>query len=1302
MHQSTAEAFIAEVKQICIIANISFGNDLENIVHYHKTCLGKHAHLVSHANIRNATPNNGSGVRQKLYSISVKKVETFVSNTIMRDGEICTLIDVFQLFRESFLEAVKNEECEDHVNCYRADYLLNKLKNRFPELESTIFQKVTYLYNKCISVDNVFRFIKGQLANRDTIKTLAYQIRKDILELKSLDLSVFGKIDKANLNNLNEMPKSLVDFVTFLLVGPKQTTNDIKLMKIPSICHTIINCVTDGRIKSPTNVYLGLTMKSLTNSRTVIDILNRLGFSISYTAAASIESEIAYLGSEQGTCLPHSLIANKPELFTGIAFDNNDRYVETSTGKDTLHDTVGIVYQNVPQGNDFSLAENAMPILVQAVNRTNRRRTYISSFDHQIDDSYVRVRSLMPSYFGSIPQTPTLLNKINDYDNLWMIKCATGCTAQKWNIWNSKYFSDENPRQNIAYLPQINQSPTKDAVVLKTMEIAMQIKNECGQRYIITTYDLAIAMKAYRIQIDHAPAFNEIFILLGPFHVKLSFYKALGKFIDNSGITMLMVSCGLIAEGSLNGFISGKNYNRCKKLHEVNALCLKSLHFKKFLEKNNYIYEESDIRSILENSLNVDQYLYELEDVLKKYKMFFDQTMNGDFGKTAQYICLYVHYVDLINLYERAIRTSDLELFKYCSHEMNAIFFTFNHQNYARWLSRCNDDLQNIDSTHPGLDEFFRNGGLSIRRTNKNFSRSPIDLTLEQTINANSANRSEGITSHTNSINGRQRWAETHSVRMAIRQQMFEFVGLMRTHDLTDSKYQNKVFNQQLSKFKSAVEGSLNPFDDNLNSDQLYNLCTGKAASKDTCEFLLNVKSMGEKQLTAFIQECKINPTRFDRPIKKNKINTFSSELIAGRKKNTNPVCNKQNSFQIDRDVINRVLRMALSNNANLEGLCSYPLTAVPYTLAHPDGTVNLANKNGEILNMFEFNGNEQVAFPKYDVEIVDGNNLLRSLTEVPAKYGRVALYILKKICHTSASEIHILFEKCSINNITNYEDLKKMPYTDTNLPSLFKINGPEQERTLKWSKCINNTDFCNEFIDFCLSYWTDEDIHEILNNKRVFVDYGNNCFLFANQYEKRKPIISLRNNHICLNSKIILHVSKTCGGCRVLIKTPNLDAVLFYLMYHMQYFTDGKQIWILTGRDLKNKLINASDIYNQIDQNVLNALPAWYVFTGCPFEPAFHGKGRKATYKLLLKDTSYQEAFSQLGMQTTLSNDVYKTIEKYTCRLYVKDLEDVNQARAKMFRDADDNMHGMSLCYCLFYLDMNKQRKQFKLKNEL
>ncbi|GFX03209.1 uncharacterized protein TNCV_1700931 [Trichonephila clavipes] len=46
--------------------------------------------------------------------------------------------------------------------------------------------------------------------------------------------------------------------------------------------------------------------------------------------------------------------------FIGVAFDNFDKYVDTSTGKDTLHDTAGIIYQNVSDDYDIELNSSSI------------------------------------------------------------------------------------------------------------------------------------------------------------------------------------------------------------------------------------------------------------------------------------------------------------------------------------------------------------------------------------------------------------------------------------------------------------------------------------------------------------------------------------------------------------------------------------------------------------------------------------------------------------------------------------------------------------------------------------------------------------------------------------------------------------------------------------------------------------------------------------------------------------------------------------------------------------------------------
>ncbi|GBP96603.1 hypothetical protein EVAR_65156_1 [Eumeta japonica] len=59
-----------------------------------------------------------------------------------------------------------------------------------------------------------------------------------------------------------------------------------------------------------------------------------------------LETEATYYSMLKSTICPDA-IKTSSNLCTGIAFDNYDRFVETNDGKDTLHDTVGIIYQNI-------------------------------------------------------------------------------------------------------------------------------------------------------------------------------------------------------------------------------------------------------------------------------------------------------------------------------------------------------------------------------------------------------------------------------------------------------------------------------------------------------------------------------------------------------------------------------------------------------------------------------------------------------------------------------------------------------------------------------------------------------------------------------------------------------------------------------------------------------------------------------------------------------------------------------------------------------------------------------------------
>jgi hypothetical protein len=55
----------------------------------------------------------------------------------------------------------------------------------------------------------------------------------------------------------------------------------------------------------------------------------------------------------------------------------------------------------------------------------------------------------------------------------------------------------------------------------------------------------------------------------------------------------MLTESGVLAPGSLNGFINCKNFNRCKRLHSM--LALEMLHFQVFISSYDYSENVKDI-----------------------------------------------------------------------------------------------------------------------------------------------------------------------------------------------------------------------------------------------------------------------------------------------------------------------------------------------------------------------------------------------------------------------------------------------------------------------------------------------------------------------------------------------------------------------------------------------------------------------------------------------------------------------------------------------------------------------------------
>lgn len=248
------------------------------------------------------------------------------------------------------------------------------------------------------------------------------------------------------------------------------------------------------------------------------------------------------------------------------------------------------------------------------------------------------------------------------------------------------------------------------------------------------------------------------------------------------------------------------------------------------------------------------------------YDKYRVATLRGEHGSTAQFWMMYVYLVHIFLRFSRACRTNDVDLFVYTLSQMCPIFISANHTNYARWMVKYYLNLVNMEVTHPGIREVFENGVLSVRITGKSFARTPVDITLQQTVNAYAASRSTGIASFGQSDPARRRWMITRSVCSAKVGHLLKVSGMKAADDISKSlkPYRITKDNEDLQKLIDGIENTMNPF--SIEPDEnLYCIATGVKVADDIKVDLLSFIDKGRMWHDEFVNGCFDNDSRFEK-----------------------------------------------------------------------------------------------------------------------------------------------------------------------------------------------------------------------------------------------------------------------------------------------------------------------------------------------------------------------------------------------------------------------------------------------------
>ncbi len=219
----------------------------------------------------------------------------------------------------------------------------------------------------------------------------------------------------------------------------------------------------------------------------------------------------------------------------------------------------------------------------------------------------------------------------------------------------------------------------------------------------------------------------------------------LGKKMEGSGLTDLLIEAELMSSGSLTGVLSGKHYERALHCHKVLLESLEHLLFEQYLadKDQNDIFENvpeesRQILSDLKHSPSKENLQKVTEDVslneyIDHYMKYRDNVGNGSLGKTATYWMTYMNHVWLILELILAVKVNDYALYMNCFHSMPDIFFSFGGRNYARYLTYESVFLANIEESHPGATDLLERGAISVARSFIPGNRCAVDKTMEET-----------------------------------------------------------------------------------------------------------------------------------------------------------------------------------------------------------------------------------------------------------------------------------------------------------------------------------------------------------------------------------------------------------------------------------------------------------------------------------------------------------------------------------------------------------------------------------------
>ena len=619
---------------------------------------------------------------------------------------------VFQLSELKRLYLNRIQELQDDVPALslHSTRFKNKILSYFPQLQANnegrdVFLVCSKSVGSCLKLAS-----QTQQDNQIILSKAASIVRKDILSTKCSPFS--GTFTEKCQEN--SVPNSLITLVSMILYGANITdeANYLSQAGLSLSQLLVYNCVQRQRSVSmvsetrhseeretPLPLFLGAVVHSKMRSKELVDLLFRLGLSVSYGCVLGLSADLGNSAINHfdsiGAVCPHTFNTG---VFTTSAVDNIDHDPSSTMAQSSFHGTGISLFQH-PGVQNAGTKQICPPF-----NRSGKKIGCLPDKYAVVPAVHITNKNPPIPKIPGIVQSQGILTKESLKEEHNWCKHVHEALQEPQNeqthvSWAAYHSQRVQPSQELiplsasALLPLFQEESESTAMIKHAMDVvstAVAVLSP-GQTPVIAC-DQPLYKIAKEIQWAWPETHGEssYVIMLGGLHIKMTLLKALGEILNGSGWTSAISQAGIATAGTADSFLKVSHVKKTCGAHQVTACALYSLQQQAYHEYKQTI-NESNVMS------------YEDWAASKESPQF-------NFWQLVLQVELRVL------IWDHAIHAGDFHLYIDSLTELQWLFHALNHHHYARAVAIHLRDMVTLADRHPEIYSEFCKGNFTVNK----------------------------------------------------------------------------------------------------------------------------------------------------------------------------------------------------------------------------------------------------------------------------------------------------------------------------------------------------------------------------------------------------------------------------------------------------------------------------------------------------------------------------------------------------------------------------------------------------------